>query len=115
MLHGSRSYVLCDEHGQVGETPLDLGRARLSGRRARARVPGRDAAAPSTSPVHRRRGARGFHRLCRLEGIIPALESAHALPAAERLARELGPDAIVLVGLSGRGDKDVDASPSGRV
>ncbi len=49
-----------------------------------------------------------FHRLCRLEGIIPALESSHAMVVAERLARELGPDGDVLVGLSGRGDKDVD-------
>ena len=49
-----------------------------------------------------------FHRLCRLEGIIPALESSHALARAERVARELGPDGVVLVGLSGRGDKDVD-------
>jgi tryptophan synthase beta chain len=49
-----------------------------------------------------------FHRLCRSEGIIPALESAHALYAAERLARELGPEADVLVCLSGRGDKDID-------
>ncbi len=51
---------------------------------------------------------RAFHRLCRLEGIIPALESSHALARAERIARELGPDGLVLVGLSGRGDKDVD-------
>ena len=43
-----------------------------------------------------------------LEGIIPALESSHALSTAETVARELGPDAIVLVCLSGRGDKDVD-------
>ena len=49
-----------------------------------------------------------FHRLCRSEGIIPALESSHALYAAERLARELGPDADVMVCLSGRGDKDID-------
>jgi tryptophan synthase beta chain len=49
-----------------------------------------------------------FHRLCRCEGIIPALESSHALYAAERLARELGPGTDVLVCLSGRGDKDID-------
>ena len=51
---------------------------------------------------------QAFHRLCHLEGIIPALESSHALARAERLAREIGPDGIVLVGLSGRGDKDID-------
>ena len=49
-----------------------------------------------------------FDRLCRLEGIIPALESSHALVIAERIARDLGPTGDVLVGLSGRGDKDVD-------
>jgi len=49
-----------------------------------------------------------FHRLCRAEGIIPALESSHALYAAERLAREVGPDGDVMVCLSGRGDKDID-------
>ena len=49
-----------------------------------------------------------FDRLCRLEGIIPALETSHALVTAERLAKELGPDANIVVGLSGRGDKDVD-------
>ena len=49
-----------------------------------------------------------FHRLCRLEGIIPALESSHALARAERLARDIGPGGIVLAGLSGRGDKDID-------
>ena len=54
-----------------------------------------------------------FHRLCRLEGIIPALESSHALVAAEQLARELGPDGVVLVCLSGRGDKDVDTVVGG--
>src|SRR5207249_12250763 len=48
-----------------------------------------------------------FQKLGRLEGILPALESAHAVAHAESLARELGPSAIILVNLSGRGDKDV--------
>ena len=48
-----------------------------------------------------------FQMLARLEGILPALESAHAVAYAMRLARELGPSAILLVNLSGRGDKDV--------
>ena len=81
--------------------PLDLGRPRLPGRRARARVTWPSRAAPSTCARPDAAGARGFHRLCRLEGIIPALESAHALSTAERVARELGPDGIVLVCLSG--------------
>jgi tryptophan synthase beta chain len=48
-----------------------------------------------------------FRTLARLEGILPALESAHALAHTERLARDLGPSAVLLVNLSGRGDKDV--------
>ncbi|MQA96809.1 MAG: tryptophan synthase subunit beta [Streptosporangiales bacterium] len=51
-----------------------------------------------------------FRLLCRTEGIIPAIESAHALAGALRLGRELGPDGVILVNLSGRGDKDVDTA-----
>ena len=51
-----------------------------------------------------------FELLCRTEGIIPAIESAHALAGAVRLAPELGPDATILVCLSGRGDKDVETA-----
>ena len=49
-----------------------------------------------------------FQTLARLEGILPALESAHAIAHAKQLARELGPAAVMLVNLSGRGDKDVN-------
>jgi tryptophan synthase beta chain len=51
-----------------------------------------------------------FALLARTEGIIPAIESAHAVSGALRLGRELGPDAIILINLSGRGDKDVDTA-----
>jgi tryptophan synthase beta chain len=51
-----------------------------------------------------------FSLLCRTEGIIPALESAHALAGALQLGGELGPGALVLVNLSGRGDKDVSTA-----
>jgi tryptophan synthase beta chain len=51
-----------------------------------------------------------FRLLCRTEGIIPAIESAHALAGALDIGRELGADATVLVNLSGRGDKDVDTA-----
>ena len=51
-----------------------------------------------------------FSLLTRTEGIMPALESAHALSGAMRVGRELGPDAIIVVNLSGRGDKDVDTA-----
>ncbi len=51
-----------------------------------------------------------FRLLCRLEGIIPAIESAHAVAGAVKLAAELGPGAIILINLSGRGDKDVETA-----
>jgi tryptophan synthase beta chain len=51
-----------------------------------------------------------FGLLCRTEGIIPAIESAHALAGALRLGRGLGPEAVILVNLSGRGDKDVETA-----
>jgi tryptophan synthase beta chain len=54
-----------------------------------------------------REAMEAFLLLCRTEGIIPAIESAHALAGAIKVGNELGPDAIVLVNLSGRGDKDV--------
>jgi tryptophan synthase beta chain len=56
---------------------------------------------------HRRRGAGAFHRLCRTEGIIPALESSHAVAYAMKLAKTMRPDQSILVNLSGRGDKDI--------
>ena len=49
-----------------------------------------------------------FQTLARLEGILPALESAHAVAYAQRVAKEVGPSGVVLVNLSGRGDKDVN-------
>ena len=49
-----------------------------------------------------------FHRLCRTEGIIPALESSHALAHAEKMAKAMRKDEIILVNLSGRGDKDIN-------
>jgi tryptophan synthase beta chain len=51
-----------------------------------------------------------FSLLSRTEGIIPAIESAHALAGALQLGRELGPDAVILINLSGRGDKDVETA-----
>jgi tryptophan synthase beta chain len=51
-----------------------------------------------------------FALLCRTEGIIPAIESAHALAGALTLGAELGPEALLLVNLSGRGDKDVETA-----
>ena len=107
ILHGSRSYVLCDDDGQVVETHSISAGLDYPG-------VGPEHAALLTSgraeyvAVSDEEALAAFDRLCRLEGIIPALESSHSLVTAERLAHELGPSGDVLVNLSGRGDKDVD-------
>ena len=61
-------------------------------------------------PVTDEAAMEAFRLLCRTEGIIPAIESSHALAGALELGRELGPDATLLVNLSGRGDKDVETA-----
>jgi tryptophan synthase beta chain len=107
ILHGSRSYVLADEAGQVVEThsiSAGLDYPGVGPEHALLKDSGRAEYVGATDDE----ALAAFHRLCRLEGIIPALESSHALVAAEQLARELGAGRDVLVGLSGRGDKDVD-------
>jgi tryptophan synthase beta chain len=106
VLHGARTYVLQDEDGQTLESHsisagldypgvgpehawlADLGRARYE--------PATDSEAMDA-----------LRLLSLTEGIIPAIESAHALAGALRLGRQLGPDGIILVNLSGRGDKDM--------
>ena len=106
VLHGARSYMLQDEDGQTIESHsisagldypgvgpehawlADIGRASY--------LPVTDAAAMSA-----------LRLLARTEGIIPAIESAHALAGTLELGKRLGPDAIILVNLSGRGDKDM--------
>ena len=106
VLHGARTYVLQDSDGQTLESHsisagldypgvgpehawlADLGRARYE--------PATDTEAMDA-----------LRLLSQTEGIIPAIESAHALAGALRLGRELGPDAVILVNLSGRGDKDM--------
>jgi tryptophan synthase beta chain len=106
VLHGARSYLLQDDDGQTIESHsisagldypgvgpehaflADLGRAQYH-------------------PITDTEAMEAFALLCRTEGIIPAIESAHALAGAVKLGRELGPEATLLVNLSGRGDKDV--------
>jgi len=106
VLHGTRSYVLQDENGQTVESHSisagldypgvgpehaylhDIGRAQY---RAITDAEAMDA----------------FALLCRTEGIIPAIETAHALAGALQVGKELGPSATILINLSGRGDKDV--------
>ncbi len=106
VLHGNRTYLLCDEQGQVRETHSvsagldypgvgpehawlkDIGRAQYVG------VTDAEAMA-------------AFHQLARSEGILAALESSHAVAQGIKLARELPKDQLILVNLSGRGDKDI--------
>jgi tryptophan synthase beta chain len=109
VLHGTRSYVLQDENGQTIESHSisagldypgvgpehaylhDIGRAEY-------RAINDDAAMTA------------FELLCKTEGIIPAIETAHALAGALIIGKELGPDANLLINLSGRGDKDVQTA-----
>jgi tryptophan synthase beta chain len=106
VLHGNRTYVLQDENGQTIESHSisagldypgvgpehaylhDIGRAEYR-------------AITDAQAMH------AFALLCKTEGIIPAIETAHALAGALQIGNELGPDAILLINLSGRGDKDV--------
>jgi tryptophan synthase beta chain len=109
VLHGNRTFVLQDEDGQTVESHSisagldypgvgpehswlhEIGRARYE-------------------PVTDAQAMAAFRLLCRTEGIIPAIESAHALAGAIREGQRLGPDGVILVNLSGRGDKDVDTA-----
>jgi len=106
VLHGNRTYVLQDDNGQVTETHSisagldypgvgpehaflkDIGRAEYVG-------------------ITDTEALEAFHHLCRTEGIIPALESSHAVAYALKLAKTMKPDQSILVNLSGRGDKDI--------
>ncbi|MFM9123691.1 MAG: tryptophan synthase subunit beta, partial [Actinomycetota bacterium] len=107
ILHGSRSFVLCDDDGQVVEThsiSAGLDYPGVGPEHAALLASGRAEYIGASDEE----ALVAFDRLCRLVGIIPALVSSHALVIAERIARDLGPAGDVLVGLSGRGDKDVD-------
>ncbi|KQZ61896.1 tryptophan synthase subunit beta [Sphingopyxis sp. Root1497] len=106
ILHGNKTYLLQDEDGQITEAHSisagldypgigpehswlhDIGRVRYE-------------------PVTDDEALASFQKLTQLEGIIPALESAHAIAAAERIAPTLGRDKIIIVNCSGRGDKDI--------
>ena len=107
VLHGTRSHLLQDKGGQIRET--------------HSIAPGLDY--PGVGPEHSyykdtgratyvaatdAQALEGFQLLCHTEGIIPALESAHAIYYAAKLAAELPSDQLIIVNLSGRGDKDLD-------
>jgi tryptophan synthase beta chain len=106
VLHGNRTYLLQDENGQIIEThsiSAGLDYPGVGPEHAWLKDSGR-AEYVSVSDVE---ALQAFHDLCRLEGIIPALESSHALAYAGKLAPTLARDKILLVNLSGRGDKDM--------
>lgn len=109
VLHGARSYVLQDEEGQTIEShsiSAGLDYPGVGPEHAWLKETGRVTYRPVTDSD----AMDGLLLLCRTEGIIPAIESAHALAGARQVAQDLGPDAVVLVNLSGRGDKDVDTA-----
>lgn len=106
VLHGMRTYVLQDEEGQTLTThsiSAGLDYPGVGPEHAWLRDTGR----ASYRAISDAEAMEAFSLLCRTEGIIPALESSHALAGALQAGRELGPDALLLVNLSGRGDKDV--------
>ena len=106
VLHGNRSYVLQNEDGQIIEThsvSAGLDYPGVGPEHAWLKDSGRASYVGITDA----QALAAFHRLCRHEGIIPALESSHALAYAFELAPTLRPDQSILVNLSGRGDKDL--------
>jgi tryptophan synthase beta chain len=109
VLHGTRTYVLQDEMGQTlpsHSISAGLDYPGVGPQHAYLHDTGRATYAPITDTE----AMDAFAVLCRTEGIIPAIESAHALAGAMKVGRELGPEATLLVNLSGRGDKDVDTA-----
>lgn len=106
VLHGNRTYLLQDDDGQIIEThsiSAGLDYPGVGPEHAWLKDTGR----AQYQPVTDAEALKAFHDLCRYEGIIPALESSHALAYAMKLAPTLAADKILLVNLSGRGDKDM--------
>ena len=106
VLHGNRTYLMQDENGQIIEThSISAG----------LDYPGvgpehswlKDSGRAEYVAINDDEALRAFHDLCHFEGIIPALESSHALAHAAKIASGMGKDKILLVNLSGRGDKDM--------
>ncbi len=106
VLHGNRTYLLQNADGQIMEThsvSAGLDYPGVGPEHAWLKDEGRAEYVGATDEE----ALKAFHECCRIEGIIPALESSHALAHATRLAPTLPQDAILLVNLSGRGDKDL--------
>ena len=107
VLHGNKTYLMQDEDGQIIEThSISAG----------LDYPGvgpehswlKDSGRAEYVAINDDEALRAFHDLCRFEGIIPALESSHALAHAAKIAPTMGKDKVLLVNLSGRGDKDIN-------
>jgi tryptophan synthase beta chain len=106
VLHGNRTYLLQDDNGQIMEThsvSAGLDYPGVGPEHAWLKDSGRAHYVGATDAE----ALQAFHDCCRIEGIIPALESSHALAHAAKLAATLPRDRVVLVNLSGRGDKDL--------
>jgi len=106
VLHGNRTYLLQDEHGQILDThsvSAGLDYPGVGPEHAWLKDTGR----AEYVTIDDSEAIAAFHDLCHLEGIIPALESAHAVAYAAKLAPTLPKDKVLLVNLSGRGDKDM--------
>jgi tryptophan synthase beta chain len=106
VLHGSKSYLMQDENGQVltaHSISAGLDYPGVGPEHSALRDSGRVRYLCADDD----QAVAAFHRLCRLEGIIPALESSHALHVAEVLASQRAPSTVIVVCLSGRGDKDI--------
>ena len=106
VLHGCRTYLMDDDGGQIQHThsvSAGLDYPGVGPEHAWLKDTGRAQYVGITDDE----AMTAFHQLTRLEGILPALESSHAVAYAMNLAAEMRPDQTVLVNLSGRGDKDV--------
>jgi len=106
VLHGNRTYLMQDEDGQISEThsvSAGLDYPGVGPEHAWLKDIGR----VNYVAVDDREALAAFHRVTRTEGIMPALETAHALAYAEKLAATMRPDQHIVVNLSGRGDKDI--------
>ncbi len=107
ILHGSRSYVIQDDDGQVIEThsiSAGLDYPGVGPEHAWLKESGRASYVPITDDE----AMEAFQLLCKTEGIIPALESSHAVAFGVKLARDRSPEQSILINLSGRGDKDIN-------
>jgi len=109
VLHGTRSYVLQDANGQTVEShsiSAGLDYPGVGPEHAYLHDIGRAEYRPITDA----QAMEAFDLMCKTEGIIPAIETAHALAGAMQIGRELGPEALLLINFSGRGDKDVQTA-----